>query len=410
MNLWKINKQDAFFHARMRFFHPFVLFGWIFFLIVFVLVVSITYANVTSRIDEQLDQALAERREVMHFSPNAMIITYSDGEFDFERFGDYDSNIIQEVLANLLANRKSFVIDGYHFQMKGKRIDSFVGDGYIYAVYDSTGDVMFLRALLVISSLALICAMLIIVGIGWFVSDYNIKPLRESFKKQKELVANASHELKTPLGIISANIGAMTANPESTIKDNQKWIDNVQEQIKRMDTLIKDMLELSRIEADDRKVKKEVFDFSALVGCTTLTMEATAFEKNITLEVNVEDNIFLSAYREETERVIMILLDNALKYTQEGGKITVNLTSNPKQKISQLSVTNTGNGIKKEELNRIFDRFFRADTSRQGDGSFGLGLAIAKASVEKAGGSIICESDGESYSKFSVVYPLVLKK
>ena len=159
-----------------------------------------------------------------------------------------------------------------------------------------------------------------------------------------------------------------------------------------MSKLIDEMLSLAKLDTGKELEEFIVFDISKLINNVLLTFEAVLFENNIELSSNIEEDITIKGDRESIKKVFIILLDNAIKYTNKNGKIDVELIKD-KNKI-KLKIKNTGEGIKKEDLDKIFERFYRLDTSRARDtGGYGLGLSIAKSIVESHNGKIYAESN-----------------
>lgn len=238
----------------------------------------------------------------------------------------------------------------------------------------------------------------------FFVSRYfanrSIQPVREAFDKQKQFIADASHELKTPLSIINTNADVLLAAGEDTISSQAKWLHYIKSETERMTRLTNDLLYLTEMEDSRDHPLFAKFDLSEAVETIILTMEAVIFEKELILDYDIEPAITVYGNREQIKQVVMILLDNAIKYTNAKGKITLTLKKQPHEAV--LAVHNTGTGIAPEHLGRIFDRFYRTDPSRaRKQGGYGLGLAIAKSIVEQHKGKIYAKSiPGESASFF----------
>lgn len=235
-------------------------------------------------------------------------------------------------------------------------------------------------------------SLILLLFISIYLTNKTIKPIKESFEKQKEFIANASHELKTPLTIIRTNTSLVLSNSRETVESQSKWLNYINNQIERMAKLIDEMLSLAKLDTGKELEKFTVFDISKLINNVLLTFEAVLFENNIELSSNIEEDITIKGDRESIKKVFSILLDNAIKYTNKNGKIDVELIKD-KNKI-KLKIKNTGEGIKKEDLDKIFERFYRVDTSRARDtGGYGLGLSIAKSIVESHNGKIYAESN-----------------
>ncbi|MBD7914353.1 GHKL domain-containing protein [Clostridium sp. Sa3CUN1] len=245
-----------------------------------------------------------------------------------------------------------------------------------------------LKVFISIGSISLILLLLISI----YLTNRTIKPIKETFEKQKQFIANASHELKTPLAIIKTNNSLVLSNKSATVESQGKWLNYINNQIERMSELLDEMLTLAKLDTNKELKEFSEFDFSKLVNNILLTFEAVIFENRIQLESNILKDIKLKGDKESIKRVVIILLDNAIKYTNKNGKINVDLVQE-KNKI-KLKVNNTGEGIKKEDLEKIFERFYRVDSSRAREtGGYGLGLSIAKSIVESHNGKIYAESN-----------------
>ena len=237
------------------------------------------------------------------------------------------------------------------------------------------------------------------------------KPVEETFDKQKEFIADASHELKTPLSVIIASSEALERNPKekkwldniTTFKDAiffEEIFDNIKTESSRMNNLIIDLLDLAKMEKDENM---QLIDgnLSRTVELSVLTFEVKAFEKNIKLDYKIEDNIMLKMNENNIKQVIEILLDNAIKHSKQKGHVKVNLN---KSSDIILTVSNEGEAIPKEEEEKIFERFYRVDKARnRNDNHYGLGLAIAKNIIEKHHGKISASSNN-GITTFKIVF------
>ncbi|WP_229716788.1 sensor histidine kinase [Paenibacillus aceti] len=240
-----------------------------------------------------------------------------------------------------------------------------------------------------------IVMLFVIFGISLFFARRAIRPVEVAYEKQKQFIADASHELKTPIAVIHANAEALYANKTATVESQQKWLDYITAETDRMGKLVSDLLYLAK--TDSEAVNRELapFNICHVVTDVLLAMEAVVFEKGITLSQNIEPDLIANGVPDKIKQVVIILLDNAVKYVNENGSINVTLRKSRNHIL--FSVKNTGRGIPKESLPKLFDRFYRIDPSRAHDGGYGLGLSIAKAIIENAGGKIYASSvEGES--------------
>lgn len=255
---------------------------------------------------------------------------------------------------------------------------------------------------LIYTFLAVALAMLIaIFFISKFFANKSIKPIKESFERQKQFIADASHELKTPLTVINTNTDVLLSHHEDTIKNQSKWIYYIKSEVERMTKLTNDLLYLAQVDYSDIKLISTDFDLSETIENVILTMEASIFENNILFDYNIEPNVISHGNSEQIKQVVMILLDNALKYTDPKGKISLSFKKYNNKTI--LTISNTGKGMPKEDLDKIFDRFYRVNKSRSRDsGGYGLGLSIAKAIVEQHHGKITVNSNINETTTFRV--------
>ena len=212
----------------------------------------------------------------------------------------------------------------------------------------------------------------------------------------RQFVADASHELKTPLAVIMASADALESSPTDT-----KWLNNIKSESDRMNKLIADLLELAKSEEVNDQTEFTVGNLSKTVEMSVLTFEGVLFEKGVLLEDSIEENIELNMNSYKIQQLMSILLDNAVKHSNSGGVVSVSLK---KDKDITLTVTNQGEGIPQGEEEKIFERFYRADESRnRNENRYGLGLAIAKNICLSHSAEISAKSENGS-TTFKVVF------
>ena len=232
-------------------------------------------------------------------------------------------------------------------------------------------------------------------GLIYFISKkitlWIVKPAKEAFKKQKDFIADASHELKTPLAVIMASSDELIED-----KKNTKYIENIRYESERMSKLIANMLDLSKIESGISKSSYKDEDISKIVQKICLTFEGVAFEQEVQILTNIEENIHLKCSKEEIEKLISINLDNAIKHSYK--KSIIKVTMHKEKNNIIIEIENSGDPIKKGDEEKIFERFYRADKARsRKENRYGLGLAIAKNIVTNHNGTITASSnDGKT--------------
>ncbi len=223
------------------------------------------------------------------------------------------------------------------------------------------------------------------------------QPIKDTFEKQKRFISDASHELKTPLTVISANVDVL----KQENKDNQ-WLNNIKSQTERLDGLIADMLALAKTDENKVILKNERFNASQEILNDVLPFDAVAFEKKKTLETEIEPNVFIQGDKQSLKKITTILIDNAIKYSSDNGQIIVKLHKSGNKAV--FSVWNTGSTVQDSESSRIFERFYRSENSRSREsGGSGLGLSIAKNLADKNKWKIFAESSFNEYMKITLI-------
>lgn len=285
-----------------------------------------------------------------------------------------------------------FELDGSHWTFEILQTST----GYMLVFLDTSSQQVILTNLIYTFAIVALVMLIVIFFTSRFFANRSITPIQEAFDKQKQFIADASHELKTPLTIINTNTDVLLANSEDQIRDQEKWLYYIKSETERMTRLTNDLLYLTEMDDSRAGILYTKFDMSEAVENILLTMEAVMFEKQVHLSYEIEPRLQVTGASEQIKQVVMILLDNAVKYTNEGGSVTLSLKKQQQEVV--LSVTNTGEGIAPEHLSRIFDRFYRTDSGRaRKQGGYGLGLAIAKSIVEQHKGRIYAKSTiGES--------------
>lgn len=238
--------------------------------------------------------------------------------------------------------------------------------------------------------------------ISLFLANLSIKPVEKSWTQQKQFIADASHELKTPLTVILANLDILEASPDATIRSQQQWLSNTREEAGHMKELVQQLLFLARADSEELKPVFQTFSLSDAAWSCALAFEPVAYERKITLTEDIEPNLSFTGDEPQIRQLFSILLDNGCKYGKSGGEIIFSLKQ--ENDTIRLSVSNDGPPIPPEDLPHLFERFYRSDKARNANGSFGLGLAIAKTIAETHKGTICAESGEQKKTTFSVTW------
>ena len=363
--------------------------------IIFGTVISMTHRNIEQHsISAMRDVAAlpnppamppqsAEPPAIPHFS---LIIT-PDGEFIAEDNGMFDLSD-EEYLASLFEYAESQDEESGKIpdtSLRYFRNKTPMGNSYIFTDISAEADM--LEGLYKTSVIIGIIAFLLFFVISIFLANWAVRPVEEAWKKQKQFIADASHELKTPLTVITTNAELM----KSEESDKSKFTANILTMSKQMRGLVESMLEIARLDNGGTKKEFSVFDLSEAVSDAVLPFEALFFEKEQNFSTEIEPCIRINGNSQQIKQVVDILLDNANKYASAKSDVKLILKKQSRNQC-KLSVSNEGEQISEEELKNIFKRFYRGDKTRQMNNSYGLGLSIAESIVKEHSGKILAES------------------
>ncbi|SKA91617.1 His Kinase A (phospho-acceptor) domain-containing protein [Caloramator quimbayensis] len=391
----------------------------------------IIYQNVRSTIYEELADA-SEFYGKMDGNFNSQdLILKSPHRKKEDRLNElYERSISFSILTdkqyNAISKSSTFKIDDSLYEdslkkimQQNKTVGNFKSKGYNWAfaviplnigyrivVIDITSQQQILNSMVYTFIFVALIMLIIIYFISRFFANRAIKPVKDAFEKQQQFISDASHELKTPLTVINTSVDVLLSNGTDTISSQSKWLSYIKSECERMSKLTNDLLYLTQMDCSSNNLIFSNFNISEVVENVILTMEAIIFEQNISLSHDIEPYLITHGNSDQIREVVMILLDNAVKYTNKSGSIYISLKKCANNVL--LSITNTGKGIPEEDLERVFDRFYRTDKSRsRSSGGYGLGLAIAKAIVTQHKGKIYVKSTLDKETSFYVELPFI---
>lgn len=307
---------------------------------------------------------------------------------------DLTEDTAQHYIDTILSHKKSIgMTDNFSYCTEKK------SNGTLMVLTDRTAEINMMNKLKRTTFFIGIVSIIFLSAAAYFLSGLIVKPIKDTFEKQKQFISDASHELKTPLTVISTNADVLYGE----IGDN-KWLNYIQDQTARMNVLVNDLLALSRLENKTSNFITTEFDLSQAVTNAALPFECQAFESNKNFVLNVDDGITVTGSEQHIKQMTGIFIDNALKYSKDGGTVRVSLSQDDGKAV--LSVYNTGSGVKDSEKGRLFERFYRSDESRnRTTGGYGLGLAIAKSIIDKHKFKITVENEEGRSICFVVTMP-----
>ncbi len=314
---------------------------------------------------------------------------------------DRHANIDTESFAFLIKGAYDKITEGYlsgsdsYYLWRAKKISNDYIISFVNSSYEHSLELNLLCVSLIIFFVCLIVSIVLALPL----SRMLVRPVKRAFEIQKRFISDAGHELKTPIAVIGANVEVL----ESEIPEN-KWLGYIRSENEHIGKLVTDLLNLARNDTDREKYVIKNFNLSELIERTVLSFEPIVYEQKKKLETDIESKIEIYSDADKVKQILMILLDNALKYTEELAIIKISLKQHGSNRV--LSVYNTGDGIAPENLKKVFQRFFRVDSSRcKKTGGSGLGLSIAQSIVNFFNGKITVDSEFGQWVKFTVILP-----
>jgi two-component system sensor histidine kinase CiaH len=284
--------------------------------------------------------------------------------------------------------------------------------GTVYMGKDVTAYyVMLLRVLMILIGATLLFLVLLAVA-GHVMAGRAIIPIENSFARQREFVADASHELRTPLSVLLTSVDVVQTDEDTKMSSfSQQVLADMKDEIRKMSKIIHNLLTLARADAGVMELFKEKFDLQPVAERVLRSLQTLAGRKGISMHLISPSPLIVYADQERLSQLLLILLDNAIKYTSELGEVilTIKIVTEANHPVLKISVQDTGIGIAPEHQELIFERFYRVDKVRsRGTGGTGLGLAIARWIVESHHGTIKVDSMHGKGSTFTVTIPNVV--
>lgn len=246
-------------------------------------------------------------------------------------------------------------------------------------------------------------ALIVAAIIGYNLSGRVILPMQQAYERQRQFAADASHELRTPLSVVMASADLLESDPSIESPILKQVIADLKDEVKKMSKLVGDLLTIARTEGNVEKLNISTFDMGDIMGQILRNMRPLAEKKNISLNGDIPEGISYTGDSQKISQLVLILVDNAVKYTPDGGSVSVSLSELSKGGDIQFSVSDTGIGIAPEDQSKVFGRFYRVDKARSREmGGNGLGLAIAMGIINTHHGKVYIDSELGKGTTFTV--------
>lgn len=315
-------------------------------------------------------------------------------------FADNESKFLPKELETL----QDIEAEGFHFRTIAiKAYHPNLGVITLQFVRNITSEKDMLQTLLLILVIGSIIGSVCAVGVGFFLAGRALVPIKKAWQKQQQFVSDASHELRTPLAVIQAKTDLLWRSPTSTIQEKAIDISIISKEGRRLSKLVANLLTLARSDSDQIEMEKKEFLLSDLLKELIEHYVEIALYQEKELVLDAPTPVFLNGDKERIHQLMVILLDNAMKYTKKGGKISISCSQTFHS--VWIKVQDNGIGMEEENISKIFDRFFQVDKSRIEEGGAGLGLAIAKWIIDKHHGKVKVQSQVGVGTYFEIVFP-----
>lgn len=366
--------------------------------------------NMTSMDQEHLEDESRRRQMFFYvFDQQGKMINHASSQKDMEetileKIRQWNVSVDEVVTMEAKKNHQ-IMMKAQPIMINGERA------GTVYVGRDITPVLKTMRNATIYLGIFGAIALVFAIGAGYFMAKRAMLPLRIAYEKQQQFAADASHELRTPLSVLLSSLDVFKyCRGQSEDLFSQHILDDMRDEIRKMTELIDDLLLIAR--SDEREglgIHCEEFDLTQAVEEVAQKLSSSGKAKELDIAVRVEPKLRVCGDRKKLERLVLILLDNAAKYTPQNGEIMIEAKKGSGSKSVEISVSDTGVGIGKEDLSKIFDRFYQADKSRSdGERGSGLGLSIAQEIVQAHQGRIEVKSELGKGSIFIVDLPILI--
>ena len=380
------------------------------------IIYSYTYKRIYSGVNESIAKAVQHRENANDKKltkkmrgyppigdPRIMELTWSGNTVEIDVENGKRRLLFEDNLGKFspkkLGTLQDIEVQGIYF-----RTFAFQQDGKIVQIVrDITAEKDMLNTLFLILVIGCSVGSLCAIGIGFFLAGRALVPIQNSWEKQQQFVSDASHELRTPLAVIQSKTDILFQSPSATIEEKAMDISTISKECRRLSKLVANLLLLARSDSNQIEVDKKTFEMDTLLEEIVDPYKEIASYQEKEMILRVEHDISFTGDRERVHQMMVILLDNAMKYTNEGGHIQIDCMQT--NSSIRIRVNDDGIGVKDEDIPKLFNRFYQGDKARSASEGAGLGLSIANWIVEKHYGKILVESKWGEGTCFEVILP-----
>ncbi|TVX76909.1 HAMP domain-containing histidine kinase [Peribacillus simplex] len=314
-------------------------------------------------------------------------IKVNESEFYPERFDE-----IEEISVN-----------GQTYRALSTKVDTEYGEMTVQFIRNVDTEKEMLDRLLLILFVGGGIGSLVAVGAGYLLAGRALIPVKKSWDQQQQFVSDASHEIRTPLAVIQSRADLLFQSPSATIEEKAVDISIISKEVRRLNKLVNGLLTLTRTDSNQMEVKKSNFFLDdLLMDIVEQYTDIASFQEKSIIS-HAPEKVVFHGDKERIHQLLVILVDNAMKFTEEGGEISLSCIKNSSSVI--LTVEDNGKGIPQEDLPLIFNRFYQVEQSRSANEGSGLGLSIAKWIVNTHQGNIKVTSEQNERTRFEITFP-----
>ncbi len=336
------------------------------------------------------------RITMLLWDENNKVIDWNDSN---SLFANNSNKFLPEKIGKL--EEKS--AEGYYFRSIANTFQTPMGEVKVQLLRNVNTEQELLDRLQLILTIGTIIGGFVSIAAGFYLADKAFIPIKEAWGKQQQFVSDASHELRTPLAVIQSKSELLLRAPDSTIEEKASEISVIIRECRRLTRLVSNLLLLTRSDSNEIQIERKDFSLTELLQEVIENYSEIALYQGKQMELNTEEQVTVTGDKEKIHQLIVILLDNAMKFTNEGGRIDV-LCRNLGNSV-ELLVKDNGIGIEKDILPKIFDRFFQGEQSRTTSEGAGLGLSIAKWIIDQHQAKINVDSVVGKGTAIKIIFP-----